>query len=104
MGCRDVDQSVRLAPWEAALGAKIEVPTPPTGAVDAAAPPGWKKGKKLRLKGRGIPGRAAGDAGDMYVELELALPPGDNPSAREIHETMKCEMAVFHPRAGDRSR
>ena len=97
---REVTQSVPLAPWEAALGAQIEVPTP-TGAVEVTVPPGWKKGRKLRLKGRGIPGRSASDAaGDMYLELELALPPADTARAREIYETMKREMGLFNPRAG----
>ena len=95
---RDVIQSVPLAPWEAALGAQIEVPTP-TGAIEVTVPGGWKKGKKLRLKGRGIPATAAaGAAGDMYLELDLALPPADTPRAREIYETMQREMP-FDPRA-----
>lgn len=96
---RDVSQSVPLAPWEAALGAEIEVPTP-TGAVQVTVPAGYKKGRKLRLKGRGIPASSAsGVAGDMFLELELALPAADTPKAREIYETMKREMP-FDPRAG----
>jgi curved DNA-binding protein len=96
---RDVTASLPLAPWEAALGAQIEVPTP-TSRVQVTVPAGWKKGRKLRLKGHGIPGRGATDpAGDMYLELELALPPADTPKARELYETMARELP-FDPRAG----
>ena len=95
---RDVTQSVPLAPWEAALGAQIEVPTP-TGTIEVTVPGGWKKGKKLRLKGRGIPAASpGGTAGDMYLELEVALPPADSARAREIYGTMQREMP-FDPRA-----
>jgi curved DNA-binding protein len=96
---RDITASLPLAPWEAALGAQIEVPTP-TSRVQVTVPAGWKKGRKLRLKGHGIPGRAAADpAGDMYLELELVLPPADTPKARELYETMARELA-FDARAG----
>ncbi len=96
---RDVTASLLLAPWEAALGAQIEVPTP-TSRVEVTVPAGWKKGRKLRLRGHGIPGRGAADpAGDLYLELELALPPADTPKARELYETMARELP-FDPRAG----
>lgn len=95
---RDITASLPLAPWEAALGADIEVSTV-TSRVQVTVPPGWKKGRKLRLKGHGIPARAATDpAGDLYLELELVLPPADTPKARELYETMARELA-FDPRA-----
>ena len=98
---RDVTQSVLLAPWEAALGAQVEVPMPAGSTIEVTVPGGWKKGKKLRLKGRGIPGRSDSDAGgDMYLELDIALPPADTPKAREIYRTMQRELGPsFHPRA-----
>ena len=98
---RDVTQSVPLAPWEAALGAQVEVPMPTGSTIEVTVPGGWKKGKRLRLKGRGIPGRSGNDAGgDMYLELEIALPAADLPKAREIYETMQRELgASFNPRA-----
>ena len=90
---RDVTQTVPVAPWEAALGAKIEVPTP-SGRVEVTVPAGSKNGRKLRLKGRGIPGDPPGD---LYLELELALPPADSDKARKLYETMAREMP-FNPR------
>jgi curved DNA-binding protein len=90
---RDVTQTVPVAPWEAALGAKIEVQTP-SGRVEVNVPPGSKNGRKLRLKGRGIPGDPPGD---LYLELEIALPPADTERARRLYETMAREMP-FNPR------
>ncbi|MCI4441188.1 DnaJ C-terminal domain-containing protein [Tibeticola sp.] len=96
---RDLYATLPLTPWEAALGAEIEVPTP-TGRVQVKVPAGWKKGRKLRLKGHGIPARTPNDTpGDLYYELELTLPPADTPKAREIYETMARELP-YDPRAG----
>ncbi|MES2257272.1 MAG: DnaJ C-terminal domain-containing protein [Pseudomonadota bacterium] len=92
---RDVFETVPVAPWEAALGAEIAVPTP-SGRVSVTVPPGSQQGRKLRLKGRGIPGK---QAGDLYLLLELVLPPAATAQARTLYETMAREMA-FDPRAG----
>jgi curved DNA-binding protein len=91
----DVYLDLPLAPWEAALGATVKVPTP-AGPVDLKIPPGSKAGKKLRLKGRGIPAR---QPGDLYVELTIVLPPANNEKQRRIYEQMKQEFS-FNPRAG----
>jgi curved DNA-binding protein len=91
----DVYLDLPVAPWEAALGATIKVPTP-MGAVDLKVPANSQAGKKLRLKGRGIPAR---QPGDLYVVLQIALPPADTPRRREIYEQMKQEFA-FNPRTG----
>ena len=91
----DVYLDVPVAPWEAALGATIEVPTP-AGAVDLKVPPNSQTGKKLRLKGRGIPAR---EPGDLYVVLQVVLPPADTAQRRAFYERMREEFA-FHPRAG----
>jgi curved DNA-binding protein len=91
----DVYLDLPLAPWEAALGAKVKVPTP-AGTVDMKIPPGSQAGKKLRLKGRGIPAR---QPGDLYVVLKIVLPPADNEKQRRIYEEMKQEFS-FNPRAG----
>ncbi len=90
---RDVYQRVPVTPWEAALGANIEIPTP-SGAVKIKVPAGSQTGRRLRLKGRGIPGP---EPGDLYVELEVVLPPADTDKARELYKTMADELA-FDPR------
>lgn len=90
---RDVYQTVPVAPWEAALGAEIEVPTP-SGAVQVRVPAASQAGRKLRLKGRGIPGEPPGS---LYLELAVVLPPADTEKARRLYETMAQEMA-FDPR------
>jgi curved DNA-binding protein len=91
----NVYETVPVAPWEAALGAKITVPTP-SGEVEVTVPPGSQTGRKLRLKGRGIPARPPGD---LYLVLEVVLPPADNDKARQVYETMAREFASFNPRA-----
>ncbi len=90
----DVYLDLPLAPWEAALGAKVKVPTP-SGAVDLKIPANSPAGKKLRLKGRGIPAR---QAGDLYVVLQIALPPADSDENRRLYENMKQEFS-FNPRS-----
>jgi curved DNA-binding protein len=89
----DVYETVPVAPWEAALGAKIAVPTP-AGQVEVTVPPNSQTGRKLRLKGRGIPANAPGD---LYLILEVVLPPADMPRARELYEQMARELN-FNPR------
>ena len=90
---RDLSLSLPIAPWEAALGATVKAPTP-TGVVEIKIPPGSQSGRKLRLKGRGIPGEPAGD---LYLALNVVLPKADTESAQQIYQTMARELA-FNPR------
>ena len=90
----DVYLELPLAPWEAALGAKVKAPTP-AGAIDLKIPPNSQAGKKLRLKGRGIPAKTPGD---LYVVLQIALPPAADDKARAVYRRMKDELE-FDPRA-----
>jgi len=82
-----------VAPWEAALGASVKVPTL-GGAVNLTIPPGAHSGQKLRLKGRGLPGSVDGD---QYVVLQIVLPPVDSDEDRALMETMREQMP-FNPR------
>lgn len=91
---RDIHLILPIAPWEAALGATVPVPTL-GGAVDMRIPAGAKAGQKLRLKGRGLPGKTAGD---QFVELKIVLPPAESPQARALYEQMQRELP-FDPRA-----
>jgi curved DNA-binding protein len=90
---KDVYEDVPIAPWEAALGAKIAVPTP-SGTVEVSVPAGSQTGRKLRLKGRGIPAKPPGD---LYLILNVVLPPATTDRARELYEQMARELA-FNPR------
>ena len=91
---KDLYLDLPIAPWEAALGASVKVPTP-AGKVDVKIPAGASSGKKLRLKGRGIP---ASTPGDFYVIVQISVPPADNAQARALYEEMQQKMA-FNPRA-----
>jgi len=85
---KDVTTTLPLAPWEAALGATVPVPTL-GGEVEMRIPAGSQSGQKLRLRGRGLPGNPAGD---QFVQLKVVLPPADSPKARELYEQMKREL------------
>ncbi|MDO9450264.1 MAG: DnaJ C-terminal domain-containing protein [Rugosibacter sp.] len=96
---RDVMLDLPLAPWEAALGASITVPTP-NGSVELKIPAGSVPGAKLRLKGRGIPAASAsGVAGDFYAILQIALPPANDEAAQAVYSDMAKQFPGFNPRA-----
>jgi len=90
---RDIYLDLPLTPWEAALGDTVKVPTP-SGVVDMKIPAGSATGKKMRLKGRGIPGKTAGD---FYVVLTISLPDADSDNAKALYQQMKNELD-FNPR------
>ena len=91
----DVYLDLPVAPWEAALGATIEVPTP-SGTVALTVPAGSSEGRKLRLKGRGIPAKTPGD---FYFVLKIALPPASSDAAKALYQNMASEFSSFNPRA-----
>jgi len=91
---RDVTLTLPVAPWEAALGASVTVPTL-GGPVEVQIPPGSQSGQKLRLRGRGLPGKPAGD---QFAQLKLVLPPGTSPEAKALYEEMRRKLN-FDPRA-----
>lgn len=90
----DVYLDLPVAPWEAALGAQIDVPTP-SGFVELKIPAGSVEGRKLRLKGRGIPARMPGD---FYFVLKIALPPADSEEAQAFYRSMATQFKSFKPR------
>jgi len=92
---RDLHLQLPVAPWEAALGATVQAPTP-AGKVDLKIPPESNSGKKLRLKGRGIPGNPAGD---LYVTLSIVVPSAKTEQAKQLYRDMADRLA-FNPRAG----
>ena len=91
---RDVYLDLPLAPWEAALGCSVTVPTP-EGSVQLTVPAGSVAGRQLRLKGKGIPGNPPGN---LHAVLVIALPPADSDSAKEAYRAMAKAFA-FDARA-----
>ena len=92
---RNVLHVLPLAPWEAALGATVPVPTL-AGAVDLRIPAGSQSGRKLRLKGRGLPGSPAGD---QLVELSIRAPAAESDAQREAYEALQRQFEGYDPRA-----
>jgi len=93
---RDVTQKLRVTPWEAVLGASVQVPTPDGKTVQVALPAGSGGGRKLRLKGRGIPSAAA--PGDLYLELEIAVPGAVTPGQQAAWQALAAAYPGFDPR------
>jgi curved DNA-binding protein len=91
---RDLYLALPVAPWEAALGASVAIPTP-SGEVQLKIPAGSRGGGKLRLKGRGIP---ATPPGDLYAVLEIALPPANDEKSRAAYLALAAAVP-FNPRA-----
>lgn len=95
----DVYMDLPVTPWEAALGADVEAPTP-TGRVEIKIPAGSAAGRKLRLRGRGLPGTTGGRiAGDFYFVLQIALPAADTDAAKKAYADWAEAMKAFNPRA-----
>jgi curved DNA-binding protein len=90
---RDLYLNLPVAPWEAALGATVKVPTL-SGAVEIKIPKGSLSGSKLRLQKRGLPGNPPGD---FYVNLSITLPPADTEIAKDLYRKMEQELN-FNPR------
>jgi curved DNA-binding protein len=96
---RDLHMTLPIAPWEAALGERIELDTP-SGRVGLRIPPGAESGKRMRLKGRGLPGK---QPGDLYVTLRMATPPADSEAVEAAYRNL-AEVTGFDPReTGGRS-
>jgi len=89
----DLYLDLPITPWEAALGGKVKAPTP-DGVLDVTIPENSVQGRKLRLKGRGIPGK---QKGDLYIVLQITLPSADSEQAKKIYREMADELN-FNPR------
>lgn len=88
----DLEIEVPLAPWQAALGAEVEVPTL-EGRVKMKVPAGVKSGQKLRLAGKGLPKPGSG-AGDLYAVLSISVPDKLTAREKELYEALR-EAAVI---------
>jgi curved DNA-binding protein len=84
-----------LAPWEAALGAKVTVPTL-TGKIQLTIAPNSQSGQRLRIKGKGLVGKTG--SGDLYALLKVVMPTSATSEAAALWRSL-AEKAAFDPRA-----
>jgi curved DNA-binding protein len=85
-GDDDLDIDLRVAPWEAALGATVPVRTP-SGTAQVRVPPGSSSGRRLRLRGRGLP-RSQGGSGDLHAIVKITVPKQLSDRERELYERL----------------
>lgn len=91
----DVETEISIAPWEAVLGAKIQVPTI-DGSVEMSVPEGTQAGAKLRLCGQGLNKRKGG-RGNEYVHLKMVIQTKINDEEQRLYEELR-EKSDFNPR------
>ncbi len=92
----DLEEEIKITPWEAALGTKVELPTM-TGSVNLTIPAGVQPGQKLRLRGKGMP--AVKDRhGDLYAVIKIVVPKHLSQRERELFEEL-ARVSDFTPRA-----
>ena len=91
----DLYLDLPLAPWEAALGATVEVPTL-SGPVSLKVPAGTSAARKLRLAGRGLP-KPRGGAGDLIAVVQIVVPGDTSAQERELYEQL-AKTSEFNPR------
>lgn len=93
----DLYLDIPIAPWEAVLGAEVEVPTP-GGRVTVKVPVGSRSGRRLRLAGKGMP-RPGGGAGDLYAVLAIVVPETPGEDEKALYAKLR-DASAFDPRAG----
>jgi len=92
---KDVFLDLPLSPWEAALGTTINVPMPSGALLELTIPPGTPAGRKMRLKGKGIPSK---EPGDLYVVTNIVLPNAETEAQKEAYRTLQGAFD-FKPRS-----
>ena len=94
---RDIATDLPVSPWEAVLGARVAV-TKPSGEAKVKVPPGSSTGRRLRLRGEGMP-NPRGKPGDLYAEVKVAVPAKPTKQERELFEQLAA-VSTFDPRSG----
>jgi len=92
---RDLQMTLNVAPWEAALGGPVPVPTL-GGTVELNLPPGTLSGRRLRLRGRGLPGNPDGD---QFVTVQVQAPAAETEAQKQIYAQMRALFPDFDPRS-----
>ncbi|MBF0531005.1 MAG: hypothetical protein HQK55_17410, partial [Deltaproteobacteria bacterium] len=90
---RDLYIETRINLFDAVLGGKVQVPTL-TGRANLTVSPGTQSGRKLRLKGQGVPATGDRPAGDLYVTINIHIPDRLSPKAKEIFEQLRDLVPV----------
>jgi curved DNA-binding protein len=93
---RDVYMDLPLAPWEAALGTTVAVDAP-DGEAKVKVPAGTSSGRRIRLRGRGLP-NPRGHPGDLYAEVRIMVPPKLSREERRLFEEL-AQVSTFDPRS-----
>lgn len=94
---RDIATDLPVSPWEAVLGATVAVHTP-AGEAKVKVPPGSSTGRRLRLRGEGMP-NPRGKPGDLYAEVKVVVPTKPTKQERELFEQL-ATVSTFDPRRG----
>ena len=96
---RDIYAELRLAPWEAALGTTVAIDTP-SGEAKVKVPHGSSSGRRLRLRGKGMP-NPKGKPGDFYAEVRIMVPSRLTKDERRLFEELAA-VSKFDPRKEER--
>jgi len=92
----DLHYDLRLTPWEAVLGTTVDIPTM-KGRVSVHVPPGTRQGRRLRIRGQGLPRGPKGTQGDLYALVTIELPPTLTSEERSLWENLQ-RVSRFNPR------
>lgn len=95
----DLYHTLDLAPWEAALGAQVVVPTL-SGTIKLRVPPGANNAQQFRVRGQGLPKSPSGERGDLYAVANVKVPTQVPPGERELWEKL-ASISSFKPREPD---
>jgi len=91
---KDIYVDLPVSAWEAVLGADVPVATP-GGQATVKLPPGSSSGRRLRLRGQGMPSRPS--PGDLFAEVKIVVPAKPSPRERELFEEL-AKVSDFDPR------
>ena len=95
----DLLVDVPVTPSEAALGAKVEVPTLTEGRLKLTVPPGTSSGTKLRMRGKGVLDAKSKQRGDLYALVKIVVPPSLSDDAKDLYRRLES-AAPLSPREG----